>query len=634
MTDDHLPHDFAKDATEHTQAANSRPVPPFDPADFDRVSRGLIAQHPTGVIEGPIGPAWDLGKWSFIQQGAAAPDTVNPSLWRQAQLNCVHGLFEVAPGCWQARGYDISNITFIEGTTGWVIVDPLTCTQTAAACLELANNTLGARPVTGVIYTHSHLDHFGGVLGVTTQADVDAGRCVVVAPEHFMRETVAENLLAGMAMTRRSLYQFGPLLLPGPRGQIDAGLGKGVPLGTPSLIPPTVDITFTGQEMVIDGVRIIFQLTPETEAPAEMNFYFPDHGWLCMAENCSHNMHNLIPIRGAQARDSLSWSRYIDDALDLFGNQAELMFASHHWPRWGRDDVKDFLGRQRDLYRWVHDQTLRLANHGYVATEIAEMLHHPPDHFEESHTVGYYGSLIHNVKAVYQRYLSWYDGNPCHLHPHPPVEAGQRYVDLAGGPDALLAKARAAFDAGDYRWVAELVNHLVFADPMNREARALQADALEQLGYQSESSTFRNAYLFGAQELRHGGPPRHKAGNRGLVRALPIDQLLATVGMRLNSDAVAGADFTINLTFTDIEEDWLLGLSHRAIRYRKDRRDDGAAATVTSTREALSAVIAADVTLDDALAAGDITIDGDAGALRMIIDNLDVFMGGFPIIEP
>ncbi|MCB0956325.1 MAG: MBL fold metallo-hydrolase, partial [Ilumatobacter sp.] len=241
VTDDHLPHDFAKDATEHTQAANSRPVPPFDPADFDRVSRGLIAQHPTGVIEGPIGPAWDLGKWSFIQQGAAAPDTVNPSLWRQAQLNCVHGLFEVAPGCWQARGYDISNITFIEGTTGWVIVDPLTCTQTAAACLELANNTLGARPVTGVIYTHSHLDHFGGVLGVTTQADVDAGRCVVVAPEHFMRETVAENLLAGMAMTRRSLYQFGPLLLPGPRGQIDAGLGKGVPLGTPSLIPPTVD---------------------------------------------------------------------------------------------------------------------------------------------------------------------------------------------------------------------------------------------------------------------------------------------------------------------------------------------------------------------------------------------------------
>ena len=449
-----------------------------------------------------------------------------------------------------------------------------------------------------------------------------------------MRETVAENLLAGMAMTRRSLYQFGPLLLPGPRGQIDAGLGKGVPLGTPSLIPPTVDITFTGQEMVIDGVRIIFQLTPETEAPAEMNFYFPDHGWLCMAENCSHNMHNLIPIRGAQARDSLSWSRYIDDALDLFGNQAELMFASHHWPRWGRDDVKDFLGRQRDLYRWVHDQTLRLANHGYVATEIAEMLHHPPDHFEESHTVGYYGSLIHNVKAVYQRYLSWYDGNPCHLHPHPPVEAGQRYVDLAGGPDALLAKAREAFDAGDYRWVAELVNHLVFADPMNREARALQADALEQLGYQSESSTFRNAYLFGAQELRHGGPPRHKAGNRGLVRALPIDQLLATVGMRLNSDAVAGADFTINLTFTDIEEDWLLGLSHRAIRYRKDRRDDGAAATVTSTREALSAVIAADVTLDDALAAGDITIDGDAGALRLIIDNLDVFMGGFPIIEP
>lgn len=631
---DHLPHDFPKDATEHTRRANSAAVPPFDTADFERANRGLVAQHPTGVIEGPLWPAWDWNKWSFITQDAPPPDTVNPSLWRQARLNAIHGLFEVAPGCWQARGYDISNITFIEGRNGWVVIDPLTNTQTAAACLALANQHLGERPVTAVIYTHSHLDHFGGVLGVTSQADVDAGNCQVIAPEHFMRETVAENLLAGMAMNRRALYQFGPLLPPGPRGHVDSGLGKCVPLGTPGLITPTIDITATGQELDVDGVRIVFQLTPETEAPAEMNFYFPDHRWLCMAENCSHNMHNLIPIRGAQVRNSLSWSTYIDDALEMFGAGTDIMFASHHWPRWGTDDVRGFLGRQRDLYRWIHDQTLRLANHGYVASEIAEMLHHPPEHYEESHTVGYYGSLVHNIKAVYQRYLSWYDGNPCHLHPHPPVEAGKRYVELAGGADALLAKARVAFDQGDYRWVSELVNHLVFADPLNTEARRLQADALEQLGYQHESATMRNAYLMGAHELRHGGAPRNPAGNRGLVRALPIDQLLATVAMRLNGDKVGGVDIELNLHVTDLDEQWCVGLAHRALRYRLGKQSPTAAASVSATREVLSQVVAGERTLDDALAAGDLTIDGDDGALRVIIDNLDVFLGGFPIVEP
>ena len=384
----------------------------------------------------------------------------------------------------------------------------------------------------------------------------------------------------------------------------------------------------------MDGIRIVFQLTPETEAPAEMNFFFPDHGWLCMAENCSHNMHNLIPIRGAQARDSLAWSTYIDDAIELFADRTEIMFASHHWPRWGTENVREFLCRQRDLYRWIHDQTLRLANHGYVATEIAEMLHPAPEHYEESHTIGYYGSLIHNVKAVYQRYLSWYDGNPCHLNPHPPVEAGKRYVDLAGGADALLAKAREAYDAGDYRWVTELVNHLVFADPTNTAARSLQADALEQLGYQSESATFRNAYLMGAQELRHGGPPRWPAGNRGLVRSLPIDQLLAVTAMRLNGETVGGGSLSINLVLSDLDERWLVGLSHRALHYRADKQSDTADLTITTTRETLSQIIAAETTIDAAMDAGELQSAGDLGALRTIIDNLDTFLGGFPIIEP
>jgi alkyl sulfatase BDS1-like metallo-beta-lactamase superfamily hydrolase len=634
VTDSHLPRSAPCDASDHTRQRNDIELPAFDTADFERASRGRIATHPTGVIDGPFGVAWDTARHAFITPDAPCPDTVHPSLWRQAQLNAIHGLFEVAPGVWQARGYDLSNITFIAGTEGWVVIDPLTVDVTARACLQLINDTLGARPVTAVIYTHSHIDHFGGVLGVTTQADVDAGRCRVIAPEHFMRETVAENLLAGNAMGRRSAYQFGPLLPPGPRGHIDSGLGKAVPLALPGLIAPTEDITFTGQQLVVDGVRIEFQLTPETEAPAEMNFFFPEHGWLCMAENCSHTMHNLVPIRGAQARDALAWSKYIGEAMDLFGDRTELMFASHHWPRWGGDDVRTFLALQRDLYRWMHDQTMRLANHGLVAAEIAEILTLPPEFVTESHTTGYYGHLVHNVKAIHQRYLSWYDGNPAHLHQHPPVEAGSRYVDLAGGAEALLVKAQRAFDNGDYRWVAELVNHLVFADPTNTAARSLQADALEQLGYQSESATFRNAYLTGAHELRNGSPVQRPAGRRGLVHALPIEQLFETIGVRLLADEVGGTRITIEFAFTDIGEHWVLGLANRAIHSRRGRSPDPVDARIVTTRQVLLAITAGEVEIDASVDAGDLVVDGDTSALHSIFDHLDVFTSGFAIIEP
>ena len=624
-----------KDATDATRARHTAAPASFDPADFERAARGLVAQHPTGVIEGPFGAAWDTARHAFTAPGEPCPPTVHPSLWRQAQLNSIHGLFEVAPGIWQARGYDISNITFIAGAEGWVVIDPLTVAPTAAACLELANRELGERPVTAVIYTHSHTDHFGGVHGVTTQADVDAGRCRVIAPEHFMREVVAENLLAGTAMGRRAAYQFGPFLHIGPRGHVDCGLGKAMPLAFAGLIAPTEDITHTGQELVVDGVRIGFQLTPETEAPAEMNFFFPDHGWLCMAENCSHTMHNLVPIRGAQARDALAWSKYINEAIELFGADTEVMFASHHWPRWGRDDVRRFLGRQRDLYRWMHDQTLRLANHGLVASEIAETLELPPEFREESHTTGYYGHLVHNIKAIHQRYLSWYDGNPARLHQHPPVEAGRRYVELAGGAEALLGAARSAYDAGDYRWVAELVNHLVFADPTNTDARALQADALEQLGYQTESATYRNAYLMGAQELRHGSPVPRPSPLRGLVHALPIDQLFDTLGVRLLADEVGGITATVNFTFTDLaDEQWVLGLDLRALHYVAGRHEPTADATVVTTRETLLAVAAAELTLDEACASGALALVGSRAALDHLFGHLDTFTAGFAIIEP
>jgi alkyl sulfatase BDS1-like metallo-beta-lactamase superfamily hydrolase len=605
--------------------------------DFDNAQRGFIAQWPGGRVEDEQGRmVYDISRYEFITQDSPSPSTVNPSLWRQAQLNVIHGLFEVAPNVWQVRGYDISNITFIAGDTGWVVIDPLTNENTARISLELANKHLGARPVTAVIYTHSHVDHFGGVLGVTTQADVDAGKCRVIAPEGFLHETVSENVIAGPAMARRSGYQFGPQLPASPTGHIDSGLGKSVPLGAPGLIAPTEDITYTGEELVVDGVRIVFQLTPDTEAPAEMNFFFPDHGWLCMAENCTHTMHNLVPIRGAQVRDALSWSKYINESIELFGANTSLMFASHHWPRWGNADIVHFLTLQRDLYRWMHDQTMRLANHGYVASEIAEMLELPEDFLEHSHTRGYYGDLVHNVKAVHQRYLSWYDANPANLHKLPPSDAGKKYVELAGGEVALLQKAREAFERGEYRWVAELLNHLVFANPENAEARHLQADTFEQLGYQAESSTFRNSYLMGAQELRQGPPPaaRTQIRGKGLLMAMTIQQVFDTLAVRLKSDEVAGVTVSLNWTFTDINEKWLVGISHRTLFSTPGRHDPQAAASIITTRHTLLEVITQSTTFLEQIQAGNIFIEGDSTALITVLGNLDTFQTNFSIVEP
>jgi len=628
---------FPKDASSHTRQANQPRELGLDPADFERASRGLLAQHPTGVIEGAWGTAWDVNKYDFIEQGVPNPDTVNPSLWRQAQLNNIHGLFEVAPKVWQARGYDISNITFIEGETGWIVIDPLTVEGCARDCLQLANDTLGERPVTAVIYTHSHTDHFGGVLGVTSQADVDAGRCRIIAPEHFLREAISENVIAGFAMVRRALYQFGPLLPAGPKQHVDCGLGKAIPLSPPGLLAPTEQVTHTGEELVVDGVRIVFQLTPETEAPAEMNFFFPDRGdsggWLCMAENCSHNMHNLIPIRGAQVRDALAWSKYINEAISLFADRSVLMFASHHWPRWGSDDVRDFLVKQRDLYRYIHDQTMRQANHGHTPLEIAEMIELPEEFRTESHTTGYYGHLAHNVKAVYQRYLSWYDGNPANLWKLPPTEVGRRYVDLAGGADALVDKAREAYDAGDYRWVAEVVGHVVFTDPEHTAARELQADAFEQIGYQSESATFRNAFLTGAQELRNGHPPRNPAMRRGYLDAMTVDQVMDAAAVRLKAEEVGGVDVVVNLRFDDIAEDWHVILSHRSM-HTAPGSVASADATVTLDRSVVIEISAVELTATEAVESGRATVDGDVGAFTVLFDHLDVFMSMFPIVEP
>ena len=628
-----------KDATVHTSSFNRSQEFDLDPADFDRAKRGWIASLEDVHVRDSQGrTASNIGRYDFLD--ADCPDTVHPSLWRQARLNAHHGLFEVAEGVWQVRGYDISNITFVRGEVGWIVIDPLTVEATARAAYALVTEHLGHRPVTAVIYTHSHADHFGGVLGVTSQADVDAGRCRVIAPVGFLHETVGENVIAGVAMSRRATYQFGPLLPSGPKGHVNCGLGLSIPIGPPGLIAPTEDITETGEIKVVDGIRIEFQLTPETEAPAEMNFFFPDQGWLCMAENCSHTMHNLVPIRGALVRDSLSWSKYINEAIELFGSRTDLMFTSHNWPRWGRDDVHGFLSLQRDMYRWIHDQTMRHANLGFTPLEIAEHLNLPEEFLAETHTRGYYGDLVHNSKAVYQRYLSWYDANPANLNKLPPTESGKRYVELAGGSEAMLAAARRAFDAGDYRWVAELLNHLVFADPTNEAARSLQADTLEQLGYQSESTTFRNAYLMGAQELRHGPP---QAGNstvrgRGILAAMTIEQIFDTLAVRLKAEAVVGVKLSVNWTFPDLsgtpDEKWLLAVSNRTMYSVRGRHDDDAVATLRLDRSLLIRIITQETSFVDEIGAGNISLDGDAGALLTVFGNLDVFMGGFTIVEP
>lgn len=616
-----------KAASEHTRALNEQAaVMPFDdPGDLDRATRGLIATHETGTLEYDGRVVWETASYDFMRGDAPAPDTVHPGLWRQGQLNNIHGLFEVADGVWQARGYDLSNITFLDTDDGWLIIDPLTTAGTAAGCLELANRTLGERPVSAVIYTHSHIDHYGGVLGVTTPDAVAEGDVRVIAPDGFMREVVNENVIAGPMMGRRAMFQFGPLLPIGPQGQVDAGLGKRTPSGPAGLIAPTEIVTETGAELEVGGLRIIFQNTPDAEAPAEMNFFFPDKSLLCMAENCTHNMHNLYPIRGAQTRDALAWSKYIHEALRLWGDQTDTMFSTHHWPRFGRADVAQFLELQRDVYRWLHDQTMRRANAGMVPSEIAEDLSLPDVFGDHSHVQGYYGTVSHNAKAVYTKYLGWYDGNPANLNPLPPEPSAERYVDYMGGADEILRRARESFDAGEYRWVTQVVNHVIFADPTNLEARQLQADAFEQMGYQSESATWRNAYLQGAQELRDGYLEFPLAMGRQIGHAMTAEQLIDTIGMRFDPEAFGHEAARINLHLTDLDEHHVIGVARMAVHHDPDTTDAAADVSLTTTRSTLVHILGTIVTLDDAVTAGDAEVEGEAALLSDFLGALQVF---------
>lgn len=614
----------------HTIAKNrafAESLPFSDDADFQNVRRGFLGTRPDAVIRNAAGRiVWSMEPFGFQANNAPPPDSVNPSLWRQAKLNLVHGLFEVTEGIYQVRGFDLSNITFVEGDRGVIVIDPLISAECAAAAIELYREHRGQRPVSAVIYTHSHVDHFGGVLGVLSREDIEQG-AHIIAPEGFLKEAASENVLVGNAMGRRATYMYGSLLPRGPLGHVDAGLGKTVSVGSVALVPPTDSICRTGERRIVDGVEIVFQMTPDAEAPAEMNFYFPKYRALCLAENCTCHLHNILTPRGAQVRDAKSWSRYIDDAIHMFASSSDVLFASHHWPRWGDDQMSSFLIKQRDLYKYIHDQTLRWANHGLGPEEIAERLSLPPSLAKEWHTRDYYGTLNHNAKAVYQRYLGWFDGNPANLHPHPPEAAGQRYVDLAGGADALIAKAQAAYDGGDYRWVAELVNHLVFADPLRQDARELQARALEQLGYQAESGPWRSFYLSGAQELREEKKKSDKRpGPKGQIRELPAEDLLDSCSTRLNAEAAANSSLAFVIDVCDRSEIWRVEVSNAVLHCRPARPDEEA--TLRLDRHTLAQLI---------LGEEDITIakiEGDRAPLGELIKLLDVFEFWFGIAEP
>jgi alkyl sulfatase BDS1-like metallo-beta-lactamase superfamily hydrolase len=511
-------------------------------------------------------------------------------------------------------------------------VDPLVTAAPAAEGLRLLREHVADLPVTAVLSTHSHADHFGGIEGVASRADVEAGRVRYVVPVGFVEESVSENVLAGNVMSRRASYMYGNAVPPGPQGAVGAGLGPSTSAGSMALYPPTDVVDHTGQELVIDGVRFVFQHTPDAEAPAEYCFYLPDQQALCMAEIASHTLHNLYTLRGARVRDALAWSRHIHEALRLFGDRAQVLFASHHWPTWGNEALRAQLVGQRDLYRFLHDQTLRLANHGYGPTEIAEMLTLPDGIASQFANRGYYGSVNHNVKAVYNYYLGWFDANPANLHPLPPVPAGRKFVEYAGGPEALLTKARADYEAGQYRWVAEAINHLVFADADNTDAKNLLADTYTQLAYQAESGPWRNFYLAGATELRHGVRPvtTPNATQPGLVSSMPVATVLDALAVRMNGSAVAGVRATIAFAVDD--DTHTLELSNGTLHHHPGT-DPDTSATIRMTRAALDAMIMGQ-DLQALVADGAITLAGDLTAVQALLGNLDTFEFWFPIVTP
>ena len=625
----------ATPATIESNRAFAVGLPWGDMTEAELSDRGFIATVPDPLIRSGDGRVvYDLDAYAFAE-GEAAP-TMNPSLWRHLGLISKHGLYEVVPGLWQVRGFDLSVMSIIEGETGYIIVDPLTATETAAAAFDLVRSHLGDRPIHAVIYTHSHADHFAGVKGIVSDEDVAEGRVQIVAPAGFMEHAVSENLIAGGAMTRRATYQFGTSLEPGPAGQGGAGIGAGLPRGTLSLIAPTHSVTYTGETLTVDGIEIEFQLTPDTEAPSEMNFYLPHLRALCLAENANPTMHNILPPRGALVRDAKAWADYLTESIGLYAGRTDVMFVSHGWPRWGQAEVAEFMAHHRDAYKYLHDQTVRLMNKGYTAPEIAEVIALPDSLASKWYNRGYYGTMSHNSKAVYQRYLGWFDGNPANLNPWPPEEAGKRYVAAMGGAKKALKVAQKAYDKGDYRWSAQVASHIVFADDTNSKARELLAKSFEQLGYQAEGSLWRNMYLTGAQEARTG--PAEAAARTmspDFIGAITTAQLFDMLAIRVDPERAEGVDIAVAFVFPDRGETRRVTLRNSVLVHEDDAAGE-VAASVTLPRPAFLAMLFAGQPAAALIESGVMKVEGEPAAMAALMMSLDPADTGppFPIVTP
>lgn len=609
-------------------------LPFADDQDFVEATRGLVASVDTlSVRDKKSKLIWDQPSYSFIT--GDAPDSVNPSLWRQAKLNNIHGLFKVTEGVYQLRGFDLANMTIIEGDSGWIVVDPLTTVETAEKAVTFARQHLGENNISAILFTHSHIDHFGGALGALSAAQTEAADVRVIAPAGFMDEAISENVLAGPTMTRRAEYMYGMPLARTARGHVDSGLGKEPAIGTVGILPPT-DIVFrTGQAMQIDGVSFVFQNVSGSEAPAEFTFYLPEKKAFCGAELLSRNMHNLYTLRGAKVRDALAWSSFIDEAAELF-EEADIYFASHHWPIWGKSRIADFLQVQSDTYKYIHDQTLRLAYKGHTPIEIAEQLELPEALQQSFSNRGYYGTVSHNSRAVYQGYFGWYDGNPANLNPLPPEEAGRQYVAAMGGADKVLELAQQSFDRGDYRWVATLLNHLVFAEPQNKSAKALLARNYDQLGYQAEAGTWRDVYLTGAHELRHGKAAiaQDLSVAKDMVVHSPRSNFFTVMAAQLNGPKAAGIEMTINFVFSDLDESHVLTVKNSVLHHREDDADPDANATLNISHGLFLDIALGQASIKDLIFSDQLSIEGSKIDLARFFALLDKPEGAFSIVTP
>lgn len=628
-----------KPATAATKAANDalRNYLNFnDRDDFENATRGLIARPDTLTIrDAKGGIVWDLEAYKkFIGIDKPAPDTVNPSLWRNAQLNVQYGLFRVHERIVQVRAYNLANVSFVRGDTGWIILDAGSDTESTKVAYELVTQHLGSRPVVAVVYSHSHGDHYGGVRGLVDEADVRAGKVQIIAPEHFTEHAISEFVIAGNAMGRRGIYMYGPLLPRNAQGGVNAGLGQTVSHGTTGLILPTREVGKTGEEITVDGVRLVFQMTPGTEAPAEMNTYLPQFRAMWMAENTTNTMHNILTLRGAQVRNALKWAQFINETIDLYGESTDVKFQAHHWPMWGNDKIVDYWKKQRDLYKYIHDQSVHLMNKGYTGVEIANLIKLPPELDKAWFNRGYYGSLKHNSRAVYQFYMGFYDANPSTLDQLPPEEAARKYVEYMGGASAVLQKAKGDFERGEYRWVAEALKHVVFADANNRDAKELLADTYEQMGYQAESGTWRSVYLQGAAELRHGVPNAGSIETAGpdTVRAMPPEMTFDYLAVQLNAQKAAGKKLSVTVDFTDLNQAYALVIENGVLNYSKNSASIDA--RIKLTKAVFDRLQSGELNFDQATASGNMQFEGRREALTEFMDMFEKPPFWFNIVTP